>query len=90
MNINLHLNLDQEMLLSKLESLNVTDSIKQKITVANSRVEFKENEQHLFMIFYIPEYNKSTKSIDTVEVNIIFDLEEKTVNLFANNSSYFF
>lgn len=90
MNINLHLNLDQEMLLSKLEYLNVTDSIKQKITVANSRVEFKENEQHLFMIFYIPEYNKSTKSIDTVEVNIIFDLEEKTVNLFANNSSYFF
>lgn len=90
MNINLHLNLEQEELFAELQKLNVPDSVKEKITVPNSRVEFKESEESLFMIFYIPEYNKETKAIDTVEINIIFDNKEKTVDLFANNSTYFF
>lgn len=90
MNISLHLNLEQNDLLETLKSINVPDVIKEKITVTNSRVEFQETENNLFMIFYIPEYNKATRSIDTVELNIIFNLDDKNAVLFANNSSYFF
>ena len=90
MNINQHLNLDHETLLDHLSALNVPDKIKSKITVENSRVEFIETDEHLFMIFYIPEYNKASKAIDTVEINIVFNNQEKTVDLFASNSTYFF
>ncbi len=90
MNIKLHLNLEDNALLSHLSELNVPDKIKSKITVENSRVEFIETEENLFMIFYIPEYNKATKAIDTVEINIVFNTEAKTVDLFASNSTYFF
>lgn len=90
MNIKLHLNLQRDELLAQLTELKIPDSIKEKITVNNSRVEFKESDEHLFMIFYIPEYNKDTKAIDTVEINIVFNTEEKSVELFANNSNYFF
>lgn len=90
MNIKLHLNLQRDELLNHLRELKIPDDIKEKITVNNSRVEFKESEEHLFMIFYIPEYNKETKAIDTVEINIVFDTQERSVELFANNSNYFF
>ncbi len=90
MNVKLHLNLPVEVLNAELQKLPVPDEIKNKITVPNSRVEFVENEDFLFMIFYIPEYNAKRKSIDSVEINILVDLKEKQINLFANNSSYFF
>lgn len=90
MNIKLHLNLQRDELLNHLRELKIPDDIKEKITVNNSRVEFKESDEHLFMIFYIPEYNKETKAIDTVEINIVFDTQERSVELFANNSNYFF
>lgn len=51
MNISLHLNLEQNDLLETLKSINVPDVIKEKITVTNSRVEFQETENNLFMIF---------------------------------------
>lgn len=90
MNIKLHLNLSDSELDSVLENINSAEVIRTKITAENSRVEFKEVEDYLFMIFYIPEYNKKNKSIDSVEINIQFNLKTKEINLFANNSSYFF
>lgn len=90
MNINLHLNLSDSELNSVLKKIDVPDSIKSRITAENSRVEFKAEEEHLFMIFYIPEYNKTTKAIDTVEINIVFPAKEGSVDVFANNSTYFF
>lgn len=90
MNINLHLNLSEDALAKKLKKLPVSEYIKNKITVPNSRVEFIEEEDFLFMIFYIPEYNPKRKSIDSVEINILVDLKDKQIELFANNSSYFF
>jgi len=90
MNIKLHLNLPETDLINQLNALTVPESIREKITFNNSRIEFKESEGHLFMIFYIPEYNKHTKSIDTVEINIVFNTGTKDIDLFANNSNYFF
>lgn len=90
MNISLHLNLSPIDLAKHLKELKIPDLIKTKITTTNSRVELIEEENSLFMIFYIPEYNKEKRRIESVEINILFDDQEKTVNIFANNSTYFF
>lgn len=90
MEITTHINLEGVALSKVVKKLNVHESIKSKITINNSRVELKEKDSSLFMIFYVPEYNKETKSIDNVEVNIVFDLESRKIDLFANNSNYFF
>lgn len=61
-----------------------------RLSSLNTRIEFIEEERYLFVILYIPEYNKEQKIIESVEVNIVFDLSEKIVYLFAYNSDYFF
>jgi hypothetical protein len=90
MNINLYLNLQIDELEQELKKNLIPEEIKQRITISNSRIEFVENNDFLFIIFYIPEYNKKTKAIDTVEINIIYHNNDKSVDIFANNSEYFF
>lgn len=70
--------------------VNVNKHILSRLSSPNTRIEFIEDEKYLFLILYIPEYNKEQKVIESVEVNIVFDLSEKIVYLFAYNSEYFF
>jgi len=86
----IYLNLDAQALRRILKDESISKEIHNKIDSENNRVEFVEEENYLFVIFYFPEYDKKTRTINTVEVNILFNAKEKFVRLFAYNTEYFF
>jgi hypothetical protein len=78
----------QEILPTLSTTLEETDQ--SRIKIPNSRVEFIERDNYLFVIFYLPEYRKETKTIEIVELDLFFNTKENIVHIFANNTEYFF
>lgn len=65
--------------------------MQKKIAEENNRVEFLEKDgNYVFAIFFIPEHRKELRSIETVEINILYDIKDKGIHFFANNTEYFF
>lgn len=88
--VKVHINPDDNSLNSLIAELKTSPQISEMIQNSHYRIEFVEEEQHLFIIFYIPEYNSKKRMIETVEVDVLFNLQEKSATVFAYNTEYFF
>lgn len=60
----------------------------QKIEGDNIRVEIHRHESYVFLAFHIPEYIVSSKSIESVEINIFFDRKTNDAYVFAFHTSH--
>lgn len=88
--IYISINPENKELTEFASNIKISTAILQRLTSPNTRIEFIEENNYLFVILYIPEYNKEKKIIEPIEVNILFDSTDKIVYLFAYNSEYFF
>ncbi|MBP6994507.1 hypothetical protein KBB12_04675, partial [Candidatus Woesebacteria bacterium] len=62
--------------------------VMQKIEGDNIRVEIHRHELYVFLAFHIPEYIVSSKSIESVEINIFFDRKANDAHVFAFHTSH--
>ncbi|MEI6462603.1 MAG: hypothetical protein WCO33_02960 [bacterium] len=83
-------NPDKKLLETVVIDMKLEASIAEKIYAVNNRVEFKESADQLFLIFHLPEYNSKSKSIESVEVNLLYNLKDNNAVVFASNTEYFF
>lgn len=83
-------NADEKTLKKVVSDIKIDSETVDKIINNNTRIEFNENDDYIFIIFYLPEYVKATKTIDSLEVNILYHLKTNDAFIFTNNSYYFF
>lgn len=83
-------NPDKKLLESVILDMKINDKIASKIYSVNNRVEFSESDDQLFIIFHLPEYDPKKKSIESVELNLLYNLKDNNAVVFASNTDYFF
>ncbi len=68
----------------------IDDLIPKYIERDNIQVVFYRNSNWVFLVFHVPEYVESRKSIESVEVNIFYDRETNRSTIFAFDTEHFF
>lgn len=63
-------------------------AIMQKIEKDNIRFGIDRNDQHILMVFHIPEYIVRSRSIESVEINLFYDRKLNNAFLFAFHTAH--
>jgi len=69
---------------------NLKSDMANMIKEDNVRVRLTLNNDHVLLVFYIPEYIVSKRKISSVEVNAFYDRKSSSAVVFAFNSDHFF
>ena len=65
-------------------------NLSEKILENDKRVELINNSRYVCGIFFIPEYCKETKSLNTIEINLLYIASIHKLYIIAYKTNYFF
>ena len=88
--MNLHINYSQARLEEFVQSTNLPVHYADRLMNPSNQVDFIEGDDFLFVILLLPEYNGRSKSIEAIEVDILYNKKSSEINVFAFKSDYFF
>ncbi|MFO0704014.1 MAG: hypothetical protein U0525_04800 [Patescibacteria group bacterium] len=69
---------------------NLQEDMMQMIRDNNVRVRLSLNNEHVLLVFYIPEYIVAKRKISSVEINAFYDRKKNEATVFAFNTNHFF
>ncbi|QQR93863.1 hypothetical protein IPJ91_01745 [bacterium] len=71
-------------------NFNLGEEFIKKIKFPNRRIDLSEENDFIFIVMYIAEYDLKLKVVNQIELNIFFHKETQHLYLFAYNTKYFF